>query len=340
MTTPASDTTAPTVPGTPTASSITNTSATLSWGASTDAVGVAGYHVYIYKGVTLLYTYTTGPSITSYTDTNLTPSTTYSFKVVAYDIAGNSSSQSAPVDVTTLADTTAPTPPDTTTPSTPTSPSATAVSSSQINLSWTASTDNVGVTAYRVYRAGTLITTLGNVTTYSNTGLNPSTPYSYTVDAVDGAGNVSSQSSVSSATTQAAPVTSDTTTPTVPGTPTSSNITQTSATLTWSASTDAVGVTGYKVFRNGTQIATPTTPSYIDSGLTAQTAYSYTVSAYDGAGNNSGLSGSVGVTTLAPLDTTAPTVPGTPTASGITTTSATLSWGPSTDASGIGGYMI
>ena len=60
---------------------------------------------------------------------------------------------------------------------------ATAVSSSQINLSWTAATDNVGVTGYNVYRGGMQIATLGAVTTFQNTGLTASTTYSYTVQA-------------------------------------------------------------------------------------------------------------------------------------------------------------
>jgi hypothetical protein len=87
-------------------------------------------------------------------------------------------------------------------PTIPASLSATAVSSSQINLSWTASTDNVGVTGYRIYRGGTQIGTSGT-NSYQNTGLSPSTSYSYTVAAYDAAGNVSGQSSSASATTQA-----------------------------------------------------------------------------------------------------------------------------------------
>src|SRR4029077_13543274 len=92
---------------------------------------------------------------------------------------------------------------DTTAPSTPGSLTATAASTSQINLSWTASTDNVGVTGYRVYRAGTLIATVGAVTAYQNTGLTAATTYSYTVQAIDAAGNASGQSNAAAATTQA-----------------------------------------------------------------------------------------------------------------------------------------
>jgi len=90
---------------------------------------------------------------------------------------------------------------DTTAPFVPSNLTAIAVSSSQINLSWNASTDNVGVAGYRIYRNGSQITTVTG-TTYSNIGLQANTSYSYTVAAYDAAGNVSSQSSSVSATTQ------------------------------------------------------------------------------------------------------------------------------------------
>jgi hypothetical protein len=106
---------------------------------------------------------------------------------------------------------------DTTAPSVPGGLTAVAASSSQINLSWTASTDNVGVTGYRVFRAGTLLATLGAVTTFQDTGLAPSTSFSYTVQAFDAAGNASAQSAVVSVSTLAvAPV--SVTTPSAPDT--------------------------------------------------------------------------------------------------------------------------
>jgi GH18 family chitinase/chitodextrinase len=92
--------------------------------------------------------------------------------------------------------------PDTTPPSTPSNLTATAVSASQINLSWTASTDNVGVTGYRIYRRGSLIAT-SSTNAYSDSGLSASTSYTYTVSAYDDAGNVSTQSNAASATTLA-----------------------------------------------------------------------------------------------------------------------------------------
>ncbi|WP_374705316.1 discoidin domain-containing protein [Paenibacillus radicis (ex Gao et al. 2016)] len=83
---------------------------------------------------------------------------------------------------------------------------ATAVSGSQINLSWTASTDNVGVTGYRVFRGSTQVGTPSG-TTYSDTGLTASTAYSYTVKAIDAAGNLSPNSNTATATTTSAPST-------------------------------------------------------------------------------------------------------------------------------------
>ena len=91
---------------------------------------------------------------------------------------------------------------DSTAPSTPTGLTATAQSSSQINLSWSAATDNVAVAGYRVYRNGTQVAT-STGTTYSNTGLTAGTAYSYTVAAYDTAGNVSPQSASVNATTPA-----------------------------------------------------------------------------------------------------------------------------------------
>lgn len=91
---------------------------------------------------------------------------------------------------------------DTQAPTAPTSLAAAAVSSSQINLTWTASSDNVGVTAYKVYRGGSVIAVLGNVTSYSNASLVAATTYSYSVQACDSAGNCSGQSASVSVATQ------------------------------------------------------------------------------------------------------------------------------------------
>jgi hypothetical protein len=85
-------------------------------------------------------------------------------------------------------------------PSAPASLTASAVSSSQINLSWSASTDNIGVTGYDVYRGGSFLKTVTG-TTASDTGLTANTTYSYYVKAKDAAGNISASSNTKSATT-------------------------------------------------------------------------------------------------------------------------------------------
>ena len=90
----------------------------------------------------------------------------------------------------------------------------------------------------------------------------------------------------------------DTTAPTAPTGLTATGTTSTSTTLGWTASTDAVGVTGYTVYRNGAQVGTSATTRYTDTGLAAATTYSYTVRARDAAGNVSAPSAALAVTTL------------------------------------------
>ncbi len=92
---------------------------------------------------------------------------------------------------------------------------------------------------------------------------------------------------------------SDTSAPSVPGGLTSNVVSSTQITLSWNPASDNTGVTGYKVFRNGTQITTVSGTSYSDTGLVGSTTYTYTVSAYDAAGNNSAQSTAVTATTTA-----------------------------------------
>ncbi|MEV4414674.1 RICIN domain-containing protein [Catellatospora sp. NPDC049609] len=89
----------------------------------------------------------------------------------------------------------------------------------------------------------------------------------------------------------------DGTAPTAPANLSASGTTASSTSLSWSASTDNVGVTGYLVFRNGVQVGTTTTIGYTDTGLAASTSYSYTVRARDAAGNQSPASAALTVTT-------------------------------------------
>ena len=162
------------------------------------------------------------------------------------------------------------------------------------NLTWSASSDNVGVTGYQIFRGGTLITTVTG-TSYSNTGLTANTSYSYTVKAIDAAGNASANSNTASATTQVAP--GDVVLPSTPANLVATAVSSSQINLSWSASTDNVGVTGYQIFRGGTLLTTVTGTSYSNTGLTASTAYSYTVRATDAAGNLSPNSSTASATT-------------------------------------------
>ncbi len=188
---------------------------------------------------------------------------------------------------------------DTAPPSVPSGLTATAVSSSKINLSWNASTDDVGVIGYQIFRNNAQIAT-SSTTSFSDTGLVANTPYSYAVAAYDVAGNVSSPSSPATATT----LQTDTTPPSAPTILQSSNVTSTSLSISWSASTDNVAVAGYQIFRNGNQVGTTSSTTFNDSGLAPGTTYFYTVAAFDTSDNVSVQSPSYQVTT-----TTGPLTP-------------------------------
>ncbi len=188
---------------------------------------------------------------------------------------------------------------DTEAPTTPASLAATATSETSINLSWSASTDNTGVTEYRIYRGGSYLAAAVS-TSYSDSGLTAGTTYTYTVSARDAAGNESTQSQSASATT--ASVQPDTQAPTTPANLTASTVSSTQIDLAWSASSDNTGVSDYRIYRNGTYLTTTTTTSYSDAGLTESTTYAYTVSARDAAGNESSQSQAASATTLSSSD--------------------------------------
>jgi chitodextrinase len=227
---------------------------------------------------------------------------------------------------------------DTTAPTAPTGLSSPSKTSTTINLSWTASTDNVGVSSYDIYQGTTLIGSTTGATTYQATGLTASTAYSFTVKAKDAAGNTSAASSTLNVTTNAA---ADTTAPTTPTGLTSPSKTTTTVNLSWTASTDNVGVTGYDIYQGSTFIGSTTgATTYQATGLTANTAYSFTVKAKDAAGNVSAASSVLSVTTTAAADTTAPTAPTGLTAPSKSTTTVNLSWTASTDNVGVTGYDI
>jgi len=175
----------------------------------------------------------------------------------------------------------------------PTAPvlSSTGSTSSTIGLSWTAATDNVGVTGYDVYVNGSLNgTTTG--TTYTVNGLAASTSYSIYVRAKDAAGNGTNSNTIAVSTQSAG----DIQPPTAPAL-SSTGATTTTIGLSWTAATDNVGVTGYDIYVNGSLNGTTTGLSYTVTGLTASTSYSIYVRAKDAAGNGTN-SNTIVVSTL------------------------------------------
>jgi chitodextrinase len=474
------DTTPPTVPANLTATATSPGTIRLAWSASTDDSGtVAGYKV-TRDGVQVA-SVTSG---TTYIDT-VAPATSHSYTVAAFDAAGNTSAASAAASATTPADTTPPT--------TPTGLAATA-SASQVDLTWAASTDDVGVSGYLVYRGGVQIATATG-TTYSDTTVQPSTSYTYTVAARDAAGNTSPQSSPVAVTTPAPPTTltftpaddayvqqdlaasnfgavtfvsvdnspvthsllkfnvtgvngrrvlsaklrvfcvdpsgfggefhrvadsswseaavtwntapaqdaailgtigavaagtwyevdvtgaltadglvsfrvsststngadyaskergastapqlvlttttaaTDTTPPTAPSNLLATAPAPNRVQLVWTGSVDDSGfVAGYKIYRDSVQIGTSTSASYDDTTAQPATAYSYAVAAYDAAGNTSLLSNTARVTT--PADTTAPTAPTGLTATAVGAGEVDLAWVAATDNVRVTGYLV
>lgn len=188
------DTTPPTVSITAPAPGATLSGATNVTATAADNVGVASVQFKL-DGANLGSAVTSSPYSVPW-NTASASNGSHSLTAVARDAAGNTAT-SVGINVTVNN-----AQPDTTPPSVPPNLTATAASSSQINLAWNVSTDNVGVTGYKVFRGGTLLGTAA-ATTYQDTGLSPSTSYSYTVAAFDAVGNTSAQSASASATTLA-----------------------------------------------------------------------------------------------------------------------------------------
>jgi chitodextrinase len=157
----------------------------LRWGVSTDNVAVAGYRVFR-DGQPIA---STAAGTRSFTDTTAAQAQSHTYTVQAYDAAANASSMSNQVSITV---------PDTIPPSAPANLTLTPGLKS-ITLSWTASTDNVGVRGYLIFRNGVQIANYTGGTTFANTRLTSGTTYSYYVIAYDAAGKRSAPSSTQSA---------------------------------------------------------------------------------------------------------------------------------------------
>lgn len=321
---PYDDVTAPTVPENIRMTGNSKSTISLAWTPSTDDVAVTGYE--IYRNGTKVGTSATA----SYTDSGLTQLTDYTYTIKAYDKKDNISALSAPFTASTSDKGNSATiyykhgyntpyihyrP----TGGTWTAPPGVKMAASEVNGYSKITIDLADVASVEA------VFNNGSGTWDNNGGRNYQFPAGTSTFA---AGTI----------TAGAPEGIDTEAPTVPANLASSGKTATSVTLGWTASTDNVGVTGYEIWRGNTKVGTTASTSYTDSGLTAGTSYSYTVKAYDAAGNTSAASSSVSVTT----DTVTPQTPTAPTnvaASGKTENSITLTWTAS-DSEGVTGYEI
>lgn len=279
------------------AANVTGSSATVTWTASTDDVGVSGYRVF--RGATadfevsaeLMVAEVTGLTATE----NSIPAGTWFYRVVAFDEAGNVSLPSDAAQAV-IADTSSPT-------------AVTGVvampGSSGVTVSWQAATDDVGVTAYRVFRGTSAGFTpsaanqVAQTADLSHLDAAPAGTWFYKVAAVDAAGNTGAASDAAQA------IVADTTAPSTP-TGASTSVTGADVAVTWTASTDDVGVVGYQVHRGtsagftvsaATKIADVTTTSFTDAGRPLGTWY-YRVVAVDAAGNASDASTAASATVL------------------------------------------
>lgn len=286
------DTTAPNAPNNLQISVNNSNQVDLGWDAATDNVGgsgVAGYNVYR-DGVIKA----NKQAATTFSDKTVSADTYYTYEVETVDKAGNVSPRT-PIATRT------PSGGDTTAPSAPTGVTATADSTSQVTVKWTKSPES-DVAKYFVQRDGIVVGTVGATSTsYVDKNLQADTTYTYMVIAQDTAGNSSNGGQAATVKTPPILPPVDVTPPTTPQNFKAAAASSTSALLSWSASTDAggSGLAGYRVFRDGSQIATvnASTTTFGDATLVPAGTYKYSVKAYDGAGNVSGATPELSVTT-------------------------------------------
>jgi len=184
-------------------------------------------------------------------------------------------------------------------PSAPTDLQASAPAGNRVDLTWTPSTDQNGIAGYDIYRdpsaSDPIASVAGGVTTFADTTVSEQSDYAYTVVARDPTGNASDPSNVANVTTP--PL--DQQPPTAPTDVQASAPEAHRVDLTWTGSTDLVGVVGYDIYRDGAAVGSvdASLTAFSDTTVDAGTMYSYTVRARDAAGNISGDSAPATVTT-------------------------------------------
>ena len=322
---PPSDTVAPNIPTGIVISDITETTIHIAWNPSTDNISVHGYDINkngVWAGATV---------DTFKVLTGLAPGSTFNISLSSFDYAGNYSSPSQPISVTTLADTEK--------PSTPTGLVVSNITETTIDLKWNPSTDNIHVFGYEIYTDGKWAgATTDTFLTVKN--LPPGTTFNITISAFDDSNNLSVPSAPLSVTTLGTPPPKDTEKPSVPTGLIAYNITQTSVTISWNPSTDNVGIAFYEIYKNGGWLGGSVDTFMVIKDLPMGSTFNINLSAYDAANNGSGPCKAISVKLLGDSDTQAPTVPNGIVASAVTETSFTLTWAASGDNVHVFGYEV
>jgi chitodextrinase len=291
---------------------------TLSWEPSSDNTRVSGYYVYRDNNKVGDTTSTT------FTDRGLNPDTSYLYEVKAYDTNKNESQISSQVKAATN--------PDPEPPTVPTGLKTVSKTDKSITIAWNASTDNVAVKGYIVYRDRKAVGTVDKPT-FTDTGLSPATRYSYQVKAFDYMENFSEFSVPMSDKTEG-----DIEKPTTPGKPIVSEVTETTVKISWDKSEDNFSVKGYEVYRDDKIIGITSDTFYTDVNLKPCTIYKYHVIAFDAALNYSSVSDWVYAATVE--DVIVPSIPENLSLESKDSSSVTLSWDKSTDNVAVKGYNI
>jgi len=217
-----------------------------------------------------------GANTTSYVDTGLEENTNYTYRVASFNEAGESSFSSG-LQLTTPVGV----------PSSPGRLRTETISPTRIKLTWQDNSDNES--GFRIYRNGNTVGSVGaNTTSYIHRGLESETRYCYQIVAYNSSGESGTTNRNCSMTLKSIPD--------LPKNVKATPLTSSEIKLSWKDDSD--NEDGFRVYRNGVEIATlgPNTTSYVDTGLGANESYSYEVSAYNDSGE-SGLSGSGSVTT-------------------------------------------
>ena len=308
--------------------------ANLSWSASSDNVGVAGYNLYRCTppalGQNCTGVYLGQTTSTQYIDSGLTSNTLYTYQVQSFDLANNDSALSPPVTVQTLR----------TSANSPVGLTATAVSAQEIDLSWSPPQDTTGLSSYLIF-SGTSPSNLNQIqtvakstTTYKNRALAPATAYYYGVEAVE-SGIDSPMSPVAWATTLPLPN---------PPNNVAAVPSVTSIVLTWQEDLAHGGlpVDSYQVYEGPTpvqmtKVATVTAATYTARSLTPATLYYFAVVAVDSANDDSVLSNQSAVSTLPLPPPPTNLAASTPAATQI---ALTWQWEPLPDGLPIARYLI